>query len=328
MYFSYKRSQQLIPYKNLYASYGGNNSTSRFFNYTDPEIDPITSDNYELGVQWEFSPGWGADINAYTRAIENFGYATVIANNRTPEGVNSLAGMTQYTYRTDFGFADSRGFELVLRRAPLAISEGIRLGLVASYTFATIEGAALTGTNVDTFVAAEEDDPATEIDESKQVPFDNAEDFQHFPTNIRGGSGIEQGFDRRHRGTLRLTTSFPLDIQLGLIGTFETGFLFPPVIIENERDRALLTAPSNSQLDLRLEKRFFFGQRLGVDIYFDVTNIFDKKNIIAYDSDVNGPGPFLFQERGIPGTRLVNSGNGQVLYGPARNVYFGARFNF
>ena len=281
-----------------------------------------------MGVQWEFSPGWGADVNAYTRAIENFGYATIIANNRTPEGVNSLAGMTQYTYRTDFGFADSRGIELVLRRAPTPISDSIRLGLVATYTFANIEGATQTGVNTDRYSAADENDPATEIDDTKQLPFDNAEDFQHYPANIRGGSGIEQGFDRRHRGTLRLTTVFPWEIQFALLGTFETGFLYNPVIIEDERDRALLTGPSNNQLDLRLEKRFSFGQRLGLDLYFDVTNVFNKKNVIAYDSNVNGPGPFLFQERGIPGTRLVNSDDGQVLYGPARNVYFGARFNF
>jgi hypothetical protein len=45
MYFSYKRAKQLVPYQQLYTLNDGNNSTSRFFNYIDPEIDPIVYDN-------------------------------------------------------------------------------------------------------------------------------------------------------------------------------------------------------------------------------------------------------------------------------------------
>ncbi|MGD8413454.1 MAG: carboxypeptidase-like regulatory domain-containing protein [Candidatus Latescibacterota bacterium] len=328
MYFSYKRTQQLPPYKNLYNLYDGNNSASRFFSFADPEFDPITSDNYELGVQWEFSPGWGVDVNAYTRAIENYGYSGITANNRTPEGVLSLAGMTQYSFVTDFGFADSRGVELVLRRAPLPVSESIRLGLTASYTFATIEGALQTGSNVNSFNAEEVDDPTTEVDDTRQVPFDNAEDFKHFPSPIRAGRGVEQGYDRRHRGVLRLTATFPLDFQLGINGTIESGFLYPPAIQEDERNRELLTGPTNSEWDVRIEKRFRFGTNVGLDLYFDVTNILNTKNVIAYDNNTNGPGPFVFQETGVPGQRLVNDTDGQVLYGPARQLYFGARFNF
>jgi hypothetical protein len=122
--------------------------------------------------------------------------------------------------------------------------------------------------------------------------------------------------------------TFPLDFSLGVNGSVESGFLYSPVIIENERERKLLTGPTNSNWDLRLEKRFLFGPSLGLDLFFDVTNIFDTKNVVAYDTNTNGPGPFIFQETGVPGTRLVNSDVGQSLYGPARNFYFGARFNF
>ena len=267
-------------------------------------------------------------MNAYMRAIENFGYVSMIANNRTPQGVNSLTGMTQYTYRTDFGFADSRGIEVVLRRAPLPLTESIRLGMTASYTFATVEGARTAGVNTNSFIAAATDDPNTDIDESKQIPFDNVDEFKHFPQNIRGGSGLETGFDRRHRGVFRLTATFPAQISLGVNGTIESGFLYEPVIVSDPRDRQLLTGPTNNNWDVRLEKRFILGQNLGFDIYFDVTNIFGTDNVIAYDSNTNGQGPFIFQQTGVPGQRLVNSDDGRVLYGPARNFYFGARFNF
>jgi hypothetical protein len=320
MYFSYKRAKQLLPYQQLYTLADGNNSASRFFNLYDPEIDPIVSDNYELGVQWEFSPGWGADVNAYMRAVENFGVAGIFGNNRTPDGEASLAGMTQYTFLTDFGYADARGIEIVLRRAPLQLTDDIRLGLTGSYTFSTVEAAAATGINTTGF--------NSEGDSDTQLPFDNAEDFQHFPVDVRGGSRIESGFDRRHRFVLRSSAQFPYDVSLGLNATFESGFLYSPAVVEDERDRALLTGPSNNQIDLRVEKQFTFNDRFGLDVYFDVTNLLDRDNVIAYDTNVNGPGPFVFQETGVPGQRLVNSDDGQVLYGPARNIYFGTRVRF
>ena len=73
MYFSYARNQQLAPFTQLYEWYDGNHSNNVFFQYQDPNQDPITSNNYELGFQWEFADGWGADVNAYMRAIENYG---------------------------------------------------------------------------------------------------------------------------------------------------------------------------------------------------------------------------------------------------------------
>ena len=79
MYFSYARSSQLVPYSTLYRYYDGNSSNNPFFNYQNPEQDPITSNNYELGGQWEFARGWGIDVNAYMRSIENYSQAVLTA---------------------------------------------------------------------------------------------------------------------------------------------------------------------------------------------------------------------------------------------------------
>ena len=309
------------PFHQLYQLYDGNHSNSRFFSYQDPEQDPITSNNFELGVQWEFAAGWGADINAYMRSIENFGQTGFIANNRTPEGEASLSGQTQYTFRTNFGYGDAQGIELVLRRAPLQVSDDVTLGLTASYTFATVEQAIQAGVNQNSFNAEDDADVA--------IPLDNADEFKHFPWNVRGGSSaLTNGFDRRHRGVIRLSSNLPADISLGLTGTIESGFLYEPVVDVDERDRALLTGPANSRFDLRLQKQFSFTNRVGLDVYIDVTNLFDKDNVLFYDrSGTNPNGAQIFQEEGVPGRRLVNL-DGTVLYGPARNVYFGTRLRF
>lgn len=319
MYFSYSRSQQLLPYSTLYSNYDGVHTTSRFFTMVNPDQDPITSNNYELGVQWEFSPGWGVDVNAYSRSIDNYGSVTYTAFNTTPDGSPSIAGFDRYTYSTNTGYADARGIELVLRRAPLQLSEDVTLGLTASYTFSSVEQSRVTGQNLRDFRF---DDTTGET----QLPFEDARDFQNFPQNVRGGSTITGGFDRQHRGVIRAVSSLPQDISLGLVANIESGFQYPKAIGADPRDRELLTADANFQLDLRLEKRFNFSRGLGLDVYVDITNLTDRDNVIAYEDDTP-TGPVIFQETGVPGSRLIRD-DGAALYGPARTIYFGTRFRF
>src|SRR5690606_31552454 len=107
---------------------------------------------------------------------------------------------------------------------------------------------------------------------------------------------------------------------------FESGFLYPRAIGVDPRDRELLTAPYNAQVDLRVEKRFSFGNRFGLDFYLDVINLTNRENIVAYESYTPG-GPPLFQETHNPGVRLTLP-DGSSVYGPARNIYFGTRARF
>ncbi|RMF58969.1 MAG: hypothetical protein D6746_08995 [Bacteroidetes bacterium] len=319
MYFSYSRSQQLFPFNTLYQHYGGIHTTSQFFNLVNPEMDPITSNNYELGVQWEFSPGWGVDVNAYARSIDNYSTVTMTAFNFTPEGEPTIQGFSQYTYITNTGYADARGIELVLRRAPLRLAEDVTLGLTASYTFSSVEQSRVTGQNLREFRF----DPETG---ETQIPFEDAKDFQNFAINVQGGSTITGGYDRRHRFILRGVAGLPADFSFGLFGTLESGFQYPKAIGADPRDRELLTAPTNYRIDLRLEKDFRFTNRLGLDLFLDVTNLTNRQNVVAYE-DNTPTGPVIFQETGVPGTRLIRD-DGVALYGPARTVYFGSRLRF
>ncbi|HET6566907.1 MAG TPA: TonB-dependent receptor [Rhodothermales bacterium] len=320
MYFSYARNVQLI-YATLYTFYDGNNSRSSFFNYQDPAQKPIKSNNYELGLQWEFAPGWGADVNAYMRAIENYGQILLEATGRVPAGETIAPGTPSdvYRYATSFGYADARGVELVLRRRPLQLAPDVTLGLTASYTYSTVEQAANAAGSLG-FA-----DPDGTV---KQLPFDAAKDAINFPIAVVGGrSTLAQGYDRRHRGVLRAVSALPLNFSLGLTGTLESGFLYQKIINVDARDRKLLTGPTNYQIDLRAEKRFNFSDRLGADLYVDVINLTNRLNVIAYNrNEFSGEGR-TFQETGNPGSRLVQP-DGSTLYGPARNIYFGARVRF
>ena len=322
MYFSYARNSQLVPYSTLYQFYDGNNSNNPFFNYQNPEQDPIRSNNYELGGQWEFTPGWGVDVNAYLRAIDNYGQTVLSASNRT--GTPSLAGGV-FNYATSAGYADARGIELVLRRRPLQIARDVTLGLTGSYTYSSIEVNNFAGANQTAFV-----DPNAGTDSTlTTLPFANAGDFKNFPQKVRGGnSTLTGGYGRTHRFVLRSVASLPYDVSIGLTGNFDSGFLYPRTAGEtfDARGRELITGPANYQIDLRLEKRFSFANRFGVDVFLDAINLTNRYNVVAYDTS----SPALttnFEENGNPGPRLI-LGDGTALYGPARSIYFGTRARF
>lgn len=322
MYFSYARNQQLPPYTQLYNRYDGNNSTNQFFTYQNPEQDPITSNNYELGVQWEFAEGWGADVNAYVRAIDNYGTLVFLAANRQPTEESTNFGIANYRWATSFGYAEARGIELVVRRRPLELAEDVTLGLTASYTYSTVEQARNSGSTTTSFADNDPDDPMT------QLPFEIASDAQNFPINVQGGtSTLTGGYDRRHRIVLRSVAGLPYEFSAGLTGSFESGFLYEQTIGADPRARELLTGPTNHQIDLRLEKRLSFTDRFGADLYVDVINLTGRSNVVAYNSNELTGEVALFEATGNPGSRLIQR-DGSVLYGPARSVYFGARVRF
>lgn len=323
MYFSYSRSQQLAPYSVLYEKYDGNHSTSQFFTFQNPNQGPITSNNYELGIQWEVSEGWGIDVNAFMRAVDNYSSAGLQANNRIPSNLltdPNRVTIAWHSYRTSFGYADIRGIEMVLRRRPLKLADNVALGLTASYTFGAVEQANGAGANQTVF-----NSPAD--GSVTKLPFENVRDFKNFAQNVPGGSStLTSGFDRTHRGLLRATAALPYNISAGLAASVESGFLYGRAVGVDPRDRELLTAPYNSQIDFRLEKRFSFGSRFGLDVYMDVVNLTNRYNIVAYESYTPG-GPAIFQETSNPGTRLTLP-DGSTVYGPARNIYFGTRARF
>ena len=322
MYFSYSRNQQLPPYTQLYEFYGGNQSNNVFFSYQDPEQDPITSNNYELGAQWEFAEGWGTDVNAYMRTIDNYGTIVFQAANRrpTPEAPILVGGT--HRWATNFGYAESRGIELVLRRRPLVLGRDFTLGVTASYTYSTVEQAVNAQTTTTAFADDDPDNPTT------RLPFEIADDAENFPQNVRGGtSTLTGGYDRRHRGVLRAVAALPFEFSVGVTGGYESGFLYEPAFRDDQRDRSLLTGPANVQLDLRFEKGLTFAGSAGVDLYLDVINVTGRDNIVAFNRNELSSELEVFERTGNPGTRLIQR-DGSALYGPARTVYFGARARF
>jgi hypothetical protein len=126
---------------------------------------------------------------------------------------------------------------------------------------------------------------------------------------------------------VRSTATFPFEINAGLLASVESGFLYPPAVNVDPRDRALLTGPTNYTIDLRIGKALRFANRFGAELFLDIKNLTNRRNVIAYDDNSLTGADVIFQTTGVPGKQLVDV-DGFSYYGPARTFYLGLKGRF
>jgi hypothetical protein len=127
--------------------------------------------------------------------------------------------------------------------------------------------------------------------------------------------------------------SFPEDIRLTSIVSFQSGFFFPLTTVDPRvSGRELGQAPWNKNVDVRLEKGFAFSG-LRAAVFIDIKNVFDAENILGYDRTTTGislwetslaagtPDPTGTQKRPV-------GPDGSLFYGTPREMYFGVRVEF
>jgi outer membrane receptor protein involved in Fe transport len=287
--------------------------------------DPIRSTSYDLGVQWAFIEGFGLDINAYYRDIENYG---VYGWNIIPRAPWRL-----YILSTNFGYADSRGVELTLRKNVEAVSDFLTVGGRVTYAYSYIKQAVSAGGNPGSFSSVAGDSAKYAGD----LPFDDVKNYNTIEQNVRGGnSSLTGGYDRPHRITYTLVLRFPYEVTVSSIGRFESGFYYP-LTLGDPRARELGVGPWTNQIDLRLEKMFDLGMAR-VAVFLDIVNLFDKKNVIAYDNSPTGQliwertgDPTGYDAAAVPNpahTGRPITQDGSPIYDVPREVYFGINVNF
>jgi hypothetical protein len=166
------------------------------------------------------------------------------------------------------------------------------------------------------------------------LPFSDLNFYNKIQTNVEGtNSTLTGGYDRTHRITYTLLLSFPEDIRLTSIGSFQSGFFYPLTLVDPRiSSRELGQAPWNKMVDIRLEKGFTISG-LRAAVFVDVKNVFDWENILGYDRTTTGislwetslaagtPDPTGSQKRPV-------GPDGSLFYGIPREIYFGARVEF
>jgi hypothetical protein len=320
MYFSFSRQTQSQPFSRLFTNYGD------FGNPSLPVVvhagqDPIKSTNYDLGLQWSFAEGYGLDVNTYYRDIENYG--------ATSFQITPNAPWRLYIITTAFGYADSRGVELTVRKnlSPV-LGDFLSVGGRFSYAYSYIKQAVGAGGNPSTFSTGGGD--SAKYDGG--LPFSDIKLFNTIEQNVQGGnSSLTGGYDRPHRFTYTLMMRFPYEIMVSSVGRFESGFYYRRTL-GDPRARELAEGPWNKQVDLRVEKMFDLGSAR-VTVFFDMLNALDTKNILAFDA--SNVGQQNWERNGNPtggdgvatATRPVTQ-DGSLIYDIPRELYFGLSVNF
>jgi len=328
MYFSYSRNTMPPPFSRLYAFY------NNFGNISLPNVstvgqEPYRSSNYELGVQWEFMPQkFGLNFTAYLRDIENYGfyYFNVVPRSGTTG--------TNYYIGTSAGYADARGVEISVQALPQSYFDGtVTVVGRLNYAYTYIKESAFAGLDkqMQTSFSTSGGDSARLAGD---LPFEDLKFYNKIQTDVRGtNSTLTGGYDRAHRISYTLLLTFPYDIRVTSIGTFQSGFYYPLTQVDPRiSSRELGQAPWNKMVNVRVEKLFALaGLRIGV--FVDVKNIFNSENILAYDYTTTGA--VLWEQSikdGNPdptGTMKRPVGtDGTLFYDIPREIYFGARIEF
>jgi Carboxypeptidase regulatory-like domain/Outer membrane protein beta-barrel family len=328
MYFSFSRQQQSQPFSKLYTNYNdfGNPSLPVI---TQADQDPIKSTNYDLGIQWSFAQGYGLDLSAYYKDIQNY----------TPAGfvVTPAAPWKLYNIVTTSGYADSRGVELTINKNIAPITDFLSIGGRVAYAYSYIKASANTGGNQTSFSTVGGDS----LKYAGQLPFGDIAFYNSFERNVLGGNTtLTGGYDRAHRITYSVYFRFPYEITLSSIGTFSSGFFYTRTLADDPRARELGEAPWNKRVDLRLEKAFSLPNVGRLALYVDLVNAFNWVNILGFQSSTQ-VGSQVWEKSGDPtgwqGPGVAQTirrspvgyganGDGLLVYDVPREVYFGLNF--
>lgn len=313
MYFSFSQEQQSQPFSRLYTNYNdfGNPSLPTV---TRVNQDPIRSTTYELGVQWAFYEDYSLDVNAYYKDIQNYGLTTLVVTPKAP--------WRSYNLSTNYGYADSRGVELSIRKNLGEVASFLSIGGRLSYAYSYVKQSVGAGGYVSSFSTAGGDSAKY----GGGLPFGDIRYWNSIEQNVTASnSTLTSGYDRPHRITANFFLRFPFDIALTGVGTFQSGFYYP-LTLGDPRSRALGQGPWDKRVDLRLEKGFAVPGFTRFSIYADLINAFDWTSILAYQraTDV---GQQAFEKTGDPtGGPTINRAitqDGSLIYDVPRTVYFG-----
>ena len=338
MYFSYARTQIPQPYSRLFAFYNNFGNTSLPAIPTTRQ-EPYRSSNYELGVQWQFAERFGLNISAYLRDIENYGLYPFSV---TPRGATGIP----YGITTSTGYADSRGVEMSLRAQPQKLFNFVTLVGQLNYAYSYIKASSIVAIDPSQkviFSSANGDSARL----AGNLPFEDLRFYNTIETNVVGSnSTLSGGYDRTHRISYQFVLTFPEDIRLSSVGTFQSGFLYPLFLGDSRIvGREFGVSPWNKEVGVRIEKGFSLSNNLRVAVYADIQNFFDWTNILAYDNSSTGAA--LWEESN--GTKVVTINgvqyapaspdptgsnrrpvgtDGSLFYGTPREFYFGVRLDF
>jgi len=263
----------------------------------NPNLDPEKTVSYEIGVERQFGNDYKATITGYYKDVTN------LMNWRKFIG-RSIQGNELNVY-TNSDYGNIKGLEFTLSKRI-----GNYFGGAINYTYSIAKGRSSdSGGGTGSFTSARKM---------------NILDFDQTHTlNANLTFRIPQKLGPQFGGFYPLanwTANMQFDLGSGLpYSTAGTN------LVNDQRK------PWTSRTDIRLMRSLRFFDKYGVDIFMDIFNLFDKRNLSYinnagyYDSDdpsINGDPTVI--RRDIDGSYVRNS----QAYGSGRRIRFGMGIHF
>ena len=334
VHYSFGRFLQYPNYRTLYKDYN-------FMNYAAspnivsvwPNQEPIMSTAYEMGIQYALTRDMAAHANVYYRDVDNYGSISYRLTPYQGPGIQ---------FQTTWGNADSRGIEMTLQKRRSNNWSG-RLTYAYSYIK---ESTPRGGRDPDQRRSFSADADSGDF---AGIPIDwaNNQNYRMRYVTVRSTDNpLAGGYDRTHRFSGTLQFFLPFNFNLSAIGQAQSGFKYYP--IENPEANPwfdvappLEEGPWTYHLNLRLNWQ---GEVGGMHFrpFLEVRNVTNHKNILTYKSS-----PFRAADdqrvfelgrdlqpntgdeqdpEGWHGDSYTN--NGQLVYGPAREIFVGLHVSF
>ncbi len=283
-----------------------------------------TATQYEIGIQWSFVKDYAMDVTAYYRDIAHYSEYGFTLSPRPgqPGGIGSV------TYLTDGGYADARGIELSMEKRPSKYWSA-RM----SYTYSYVKGpGGPTGiSNNRPDVSAYSVSASAASGLTFQNVLANRDKFSAFSRNFGGGgTAFDSGFDRTHRFTLTTLLTLPHEIDFSSITTAASGFFFSKSLTSiNPREVEIAKAPYTIQTDLRFTKGLKVSKHGRANLFLEVRNMFDRKNILTWNSVDLNSSRLWETDRDPTGTlKMPARQDGSPIYDVARETHFGISYDF
>lgn len=290
LHFAYGQFTQNPDYNFFYRGLNFGVSTAvpeiaDHFIVGNPNLKPERSTVYELGTKVRIADDLAGDVTVYYKDIFDY-VSTIYFADATPQ---------DYFTFVNEDYANARGVEVTLEKR---FSHNFS-GRVA-YTFSRAEG-----------------NSASEFTHYNE--YINQSVLQEIPPK----KSITMDWDQPH------TLSFVVDIRqprnwgVNIYGRFGSGLPYSPV---DARGRLLEESnsarkPWTGTVDVRLSKEFFW-QNLHFELFSDLTNVFDKRNVINVFQTTGTP-----YQSTVPGISVENEER-PYFFGPPRHVELGLQVEF
>jgi len=290
--------------------------------YTTAPLKPGKTIMFEVGVKHNFWDFAVLDVTAFYKDFFDQTQERIGLFDHFIQGYDPFRGdLTPNVFYSAFltgDYADARGFEITMRSL---FSPNFLFDL--NYSFSTSVQGRATPRIVSIYQ-------------------DGSTSYQ-WDSDVNKRIGIEKSFSRPHIFRANIMLSYPQQWNSGIVGTIlkntSISFLYqyisgqaftylqpddPPDTYNNER------YPATQLADFRFDKIFEIFGTQQLDLFIQITNLFNTKNLRSYgDAVFDANATKKFVEQGIVSTR---DGAGYDIswqnYFDKRRVYLGAKYNF